>query len=42
MTEQNGRSKNASSTTAGNVGGGGEFVEGWTMAQTLGEGAYGE
>lgn len=42
MAEQNGRGK--TTTTAATPGGGTvrEFVEGWTLAQTLGEGAYGE
>lgn len=45
MAEQNGRNKTAATspetavTTAPGVR---EFVEGWTLAQTLGEGAYGE
>lgn len=54
MAEQNGRSKTttgvvvpggtATTTTAAAAATAGvrEFVEGWTLAQTLGEGAYGE
>lgn len=54
MAEQNGRTKTktaavaatgtaAAMTVNGGAGvAGSEFVEGWTLAQTLGEGAYGE
>lgn len=54
MAEQNGRSKTTTgvvvpggtttTTTAAAAATAGvrEFVEGWTLAQTLGEGAYGE
>lgn len=40
MAEQNGRTKTTAAVVTGV--GGSEFVEGWTLAQTLGEGAYGE
>lgn len=43
MAEQNGRNKTAAAETAVTTATGvREFVEGWTLAQTLGEGAYGE
>lgn len=43
MAEQNGRNKTATPETAVTTATGvREFVEGWTLAQTLGEGAYGE
>lgn len=35
MATQNGSNSSSSSSNR-------EFVEGWTLAQTLGEGAYGE
>ena len=40
--EQNGRNKTSANTATSAAGGVREFVEGWTLAQTLGEGAYGE